>query len=258
MAVKAPPEKVKEESEVTAETASQKDTIKIHPLANMLPRMTKKEYTELTEDVKANGIRIPLLFTKDKKTLIDGRHRWYVAHDLGLNIKDLPIEYFKGKEDEIPTEIISRNLMRRNIEDADQRVAIALQIRGETLEKEAKERQADKTGAFKGNGKGAVVSQLAKEAKVSQHKAEQAVKAKKAGLLHKVASGAMKLRDAAKKAPQSNRAKIAAKKKAGKPFDERVWSRWLTWLKQWNPEETREVKGLIRGWLAGKKPPQIA
>jgi hypothetical protein len=27
-------------------------TIKIHPLANLLPRMSKKEYGELTEDVK--------------------------------------------------------------------------------------------------------------------------------------------------------------------------------------------------------------
>jgi ParB-like chromosome segregation protein Spo0J len=234
-------------------------TIKIHPLANLLPRMTKKEYAELTEDVKANGIQMPLLFTKDKKTLIDGRHRWYVAHDLGLKISSLPIEYFKGKDDEIPNVIISRNLMRRNIEDADQRVAIALQIRGETLEKEAKERQADKSGAFKESGKkGPMVAQLAKDAKVSQHKAEQAVKAKKAGLLGKVASGVMKLRDAAKKSPQSKRGQTMAKKKAGKPFDQTVWKRWLTWLKQWKPEEVREVKGLIRGWLAGKKGPDVA
>lgn len=241
-----------------AKPATDNNTIKIHPLANMLPRMTKKEYAELTEDIKVNGVQMPLLFTKDKKTLIDGRHRWYVAHDLGLKIKDLPIEYFKGKDEEIPSVIISRNLMRRNIEDADQRVAIALQIRGETLEKEAKERQADKSGAFKGGDKkGSVVAQLAKEAKVSQHKAEMAVKAKKAGLLGKVASGAMKLHQAAKKAPTSKRGTTMAKKKEAKPFDQTVWKRWLTWLKAWKPEELREVKGLIRGWLAGKKGPDV-
>jgi hypothetical protein len=241
------------------EPKTQPETIKIHPLANFLPRMTKKEYSELTDDIKSNGVRVPLLFTKDKKTLIDGRHRWYVAHDLGLKISSLPMETFKGKDSEIPGIIISRNLMRRNIEDADQRVAIALQIRGETLEKEAKERQADKTGAFKnGDKKGAMVGQLAKEAKVSQHKAEQAVKAKKAGLLGKVASGAMKLREAARKAPQSKRGKTEAKKKAGKPFDVTVWKRWTAWLKNWTPAELREVKGLVRGWLAGKKTPDVA
>ena len=82
-------------------------------------------------------------------------------------------------------------------------------FRGEQLEKEAKERQADKGGSFKGKGKGngkgngnsgakgSVAAHIAKEAKVSTHKAEQALKAKKAGMLEDVVSGKVSLRKAA-------------------------------------------------------------
>jgi ParB-like chromosome segregation protein Spo0J len=226
-------------------------SIKIHPLANFLPRMSKKEYSELTEDIKAGGVKVPLLVSKDKSTLIDGRHRWYVAHDLGIKPEELPWEVFDGKEEEIPGIIISRNLMRRNIEDADQRVAIALQIRGDQLEKDAKQRQADKSGAFKGNGeeskRRSVAAQLAEETHVSEHKAGQALKAKKAGLLGRVAKGTMKLKEAAKQAPQSKKGKTMQKK--APTFDKKVWSRWQSWLKKWLPSEVRKVKELVKEWL---------
>lgn len=226
-------------------------TLKVHPLADLLPRMTasSKEYKELMEDIKINGMKIPLLVTKDRKTLIDGRHRLYIAHDLGMTLKPSNFEVFKGKEEQIPAEIISRNIMRRHIGTADQRAALVLQIRGEQLEKEARERQKDKSGSFKGNGdvKGSVAAHVAKEAKVSTYKAEQAIKAKKAGLLEDVAKGKTSLRKASKTAPSKRRPRKE------KPFDEVVWEKWQAFLKRFPPSRVAEVEKLVKGFIESRK-----
>lgn len=70
-----------------------RDKIKIHPAAELFPQMTPSELRELGEDIKANGMRVPitLLQTKDDDhlVLLDGRNRLDALVAAGCDLKAL-------------------------------------------------------------------------------------------------------------------------------------------------------------------------
>jgi ParB-like chromosome segregation protein Spo0J len=226
-------------------------TMKIHPLCQMftsLAPMPEAQKAELKEDIKQNGIKEPLLVSKDGKTLLDGLTRFRIAYDLKLSDKDVPkVKFASNDAKAIEDEIVSLNLHRRHMND-DQRVSIVSKLRGPQLEKEAKERQSA-AGSFKGkaklDGKGSVAEQIAKEAGTTVHKAKQAEKARKAGTLDDVIQKKTKLRSAAKKAP--SRRKPAAKKEV--PFADQVYKKWTQWINRFSPPQRREVMKLVKGWI---------
>jgi hypothetical protein len=111
-------------------------TWKVHPAALAFPRMSVAEFNELKADIAAKGMRLPILVNKKKDTILDGRNRMMVAHDLKLEDGEVPIEVFTGTSEEEVSEIISRNIHRRHLTD-DQRVAIVAKLRGPQLTKEA-------------------------------------------------------------------------------------------------------------------------
>src|SRR6266852_3149653 len=115
-------------------------TMKVHPVAKMFPTIGAKEMKELRADIEARGIVVPILVNQEKDTILDGRNRYSIAYELGLGDGKVPMEVFKGKDEEIPGEIIARNILRRHLTD-DQRAAIIAKIRGPQLEKEAAERK---------------------------------------------------------------------------------------------------------------------
>jgi hypothetical protein len=73
-------------------------------------------------------------------------------------------------------------------------------------------------------------------------------------MLKDVATGRVKARHAAKSAPKSKKAQTQSKSKPKKTFDQKVWDRWLAWLKKFEVSEVRQVKALVRGFIEGKKP----
>jgi hypothetical protein len=225
--------------------------MKVHPLCRMfnsLAPIPKDELAELTADIKANGIKVPILVNAKKDTILDGLTRWKIAHDLKLDLPDDRFEVFAGKDDEMEGEILSRNLFRRHMSD-DQRVAVVSKLRGPALEKAAKARQSA-AGSFKGkaegkalNGKGSVAEQVAKTAGVSKRKGEQAEKVRKSGALEDVIAGKEKLHKAAKKAPSKKR------KTKVVPFEDKVYAKWTQWLNRFSPAERKEVTKLVKGWI---------
>jgi ParB-like chromosome segregation protein Spo0J len=227
--------------------------MKIHPLCRLfsqLAPLTKQERKEMLEDIKANGIKIPILVSKKKDEIYDGYTRWGIAYDLGIQ-KSVPMEVFTGNPEAIEAEILSRNLFRRHMTD-DQKIAVASKILGPQLEAEAKERQSA-AGSFKGgskpNGKkGPVVAELAKKTGVSEHKARQAEKARKAGMLEDVIQKKTTLRKAAKSAGPSKR-----KPKKEVPFEDMVYKRWTGFLNRFAPPQRRRVIELVIGWGSDKK-----
>jgi hypothetical protein len=226
--------------------------MKIHPLCRMfgsIAPMPKAELAEMTADIKANGIKVPLLVTKNRDTILDGATRWKIAYDLKMDVPEDKFEAFDGTEEQIANEIMSRNLFRRHMSD-DQRVAIVSKMRGPQLETEAKERQSA-AGAFKGkaklNGKGSVAAQVAKSAGVSQRKGEQAEKVRKAGGLEEVISGKTKLGKAAKKTPTKR------KPRAEVPFEDQVYKKWTQWINRFAPPQRRRVMDLVKGWIGEGK-----
>jgi ParB-like chromosome segregation protein Spo0J len=92
--------------------------MKIHPLCrlfNNLAPIPKEDRAGMLENIKKNGIKVPILLNKAGDTIIDGYNRWMIAYDLGFRKSQVPIERFKGKDEEVEGEILSRNLHRRHM-----------------------------------------------------------------------------------------------------------------------------------------------
>ena len=196
----------------------------------VFPTLDAKDMKELREDIKTNGVRVPLLFNKAETVLIVGRNRWYVAHDLGIPKAKLPIEHYKGKDEDIPSVIISRNLFRRHLNDK-QRAALVTKLLAPAMEKEAKDRQSG--AAFKGDGKVA--------------KGGNGRTVEKA--LDDIISGKADLTEKAAKVPVQRR-------KPAKPtdkFEDRIWKDWNKWISKYGPTERRQVKLLIIEWIGDTK-----
>lgn len=234
-----------------AKSDSPTATMEIHPVAKMFPTIPAKEMKELKADIEANGISVPILVNRAKDTIIDGRNRYMIAMELGFDVNDpkkVPLEVFKGTEDEIPQVVLSRNVFRRHLNN-DQRVALVAKIRLPQLEAEAKDRMAKKGsfGAPSADGKkGSVAAHIAKEADVSTHKAEQAVKAHKAGQLGAVIEKKKSLKQAADAAPSKAKPKKAPKEKS---FEDKVLEKWDRFMKAFAPQQRRQVREVIYGFL---------
>src|SRR5438046_3139966 len=89
----------------------------VHEVAKLFPTLSEKELEELREDIKAHGIAVPILLNKAGDTILDGRNRWMIACELKLTKDQVPTEKFKGKDEDIPSEILSRNIFRRHLTD---------------------------------------------------------------------------------------------------------------------------------------------
>jgi hypothetical protein len=200
-----------------------------------------KQMNDLREDIRANGIKAPVLVNGAKDTILDGRNRWIIACELGLTPDKVPLEVFKGKEEEIPSVVLSRNLFRRHLTE-DQRVQLVDKILHQHLEAAAQARmKAGKSDPVMNSiEQGKYADALADKANVSQHKARQAIKARKAGYADEVIAAKMRSKDAAKAAPRK------VKPKAAKPLKELVWNAYSALMKRiklqgWNVNEAKSI-----------------
>jgi hypothetical protein len=227
-------------------------TMKVHPAARMFQHLEPDEMNDLREDIRTNGIRVPIVLNKKKDTILDGRNRWMIATELGLKWpSEIPHETFTGKEQDIPAEILRLNVFRRHLTE-DQRTAAIVKVRGPQLEKEAKTRQgqAGKSGSFKKNGeKGTSVAQMAKEAKTTTYKVSQAEKARKAGLIDDVVEKKMTLKQAAKKAGTKSR-----RPRKELSFEDDVWARWKRFMNNWPTTQHQRVFDCVIEFLSDRNP----
>jgi hypothetical protein len=107
----------------------------LHPLALVIPVMAEKEFWELAEDVRIQGILQPVTVLAGTRVIIDGRHRAAVASALGIGIG---IREFTGGEDGVRAYVASENLRRRHLTRA-QLIAAAWQLFGEQAGQDARE-----------------------------------------------------------------------------------------------------------------------
>lgn len=92
----------------------------IHPLANLFPRLSEREFEALKEDIKKNGQQVPILLYQGK--ILDGEARSKACDDLGIE----PItEEYKG--DDPLGRLLSLNVRRRHLNES-QRAMIAARL----------------------------------------------------------------------------------------------------------------------------------
>lgn len=118
--------------------------LKPHPVSKILPEMPSAEFQEFVEDIKANGLREPIVLYEGK--ILDGNHRYRACVELDIEPET---RNWDGKGLAVDF-VISMNLKRRHL-TAGQRAACAVDALP-FYEREAKQRQRE-SGKKHGRGK---------------------------------------------------------------------------------------------------------
>ena len=103
----------------------------ISDLAEQYPRMSRRQFRMLVEDVAENGIREPILLWNDGSgdAVVDGRHRLAAAAELGITRDDIPKLSLSPAltRAEVAARLFSRNLTTRHL-SAGQRAMLAARM----------------------------------------------------------------------------------------------------------------------------------
>jgi hypothetical protein len=133
---------------------SWRDHLPVHPAANLFPKMSEAELRELGEDIKKNGLLVPVVVWKNDKgetLLLDGRNRLAamelvgqcVISDRAIHLGD---ECYLFDRLDSPVDpyayVIAANLHRRQLTDEERRKVIAKIIKAKP---EASDRVIAKT-----------------------------------------------------------------------------------------------------------------
>lgn len=110
--------------------------MKAHPIADLFPMLGAAELRQLADDIKANGLREPVMLHEGK--ILDGRNR----HAACIIAKVEPVVVQFSGDDPL-SYVISKNLHRRHL-DASQRAMVAGK-----LAKLKDGQRADRQGASK-------------------------------------------------------------------------------------------------------------
>jgi len=110
--------------------------MEFHEIANIFPLVDGDEFDELVQDIKANGVLMPIVIHDQK--ILDGRNRWRACQELGV---DCPSMEWAGMGSPLAY-VVSLNLHRRHL-TTSQRAALAVDMMP-MYEAEAKERQGSR------------------------------------------------------------------------------------------------------------------
>jgi hypothetical protein len=183
-------------------------TLKHHPLAELLPPMTEREYQNLKADMQANGLREPVTLYNDR--ILDGRSRYRACRELGIEPK---FSEWDGRGSPLQF-IMSMNLQRRHL-TTSQRALLGANIK-QSFEREARRRQGTRTdlrAELRPGMAGKASEQAARLMDVSARSIENAVAVQRANnseLLEAVKNGSMSISMGAliAKLPKADQAKI--------------------------------------------------
>jgi len=96
----------------------------------LVPRLSAAEYNTLKEDIKQNGIQVPIITNQDG-TILDGHHRYRIwVIDLGRPVTEMPKPTVLNYDDKLQEKlfVINVNLKRRQL-NSFQRTCLALKIK---------------------------------------------------------------------------------------------------------------------------------
>lgn len=100
--------------------------LKLHPLAYLIPDMQEYEWENFIDDIRVNGLKIPLDITSDN-IVLDGKNRLRASKE--LNLKRVPVRIFDVPidEDEALIHIWRTAVLRRHLTQG-QMTAIAIEL----------------------------------------------------------------------------------------------------------------------------------
>jgi len=119
--------------------------LEYHPLADMFSMDSEKEMKPLAADIRAHGLREPIVLLQGK--ILDGRRRYFCCLKAGVK----PV-YRKYRGDDPASYVFSKNFHRRHL-NASQKALVAYRLLPR-LEEEARKRQLAGKGADGSGGRG--------------------------------------------------------------------------------------------------------
>jgi ParB/Sulfiredoxin domain len=86
--------------------------------ANLVPPSSTSEYQSLKEDIRQNGIRLPIV-TNEHSDILDGHHRYKIWSELGRPVQEMSKPIVMRFEDKLDERlfVINVNLKRRHLND---------------------------------------------------------------------------------------------------------------------------------------------
>jgi hypothetical protein len=91
-----------------------------HELAELFPEMSTDEFDALKDDIKANGLRVPIT-TLDGK-ILDGRNRYKACVAIYHMLKPEDFTQFQGPKSKALEFVISTNVLRRHLNESQRAV----------------------------------------------------------------------------------------------------------------------------------------
>jgi hypothetical protein len=83
-----------------ADAKSWRDILPVHPAADLFPLLSDAELLELGNDIRANGLHVPIVAWKEEKhfppVLLDGRNRLSAMEKVGAIFRSKPVETAAG------------------------------------------------------------------------------------------------------------------------------------------------------------------
>ncbi len=98
--------------------------MKAHPAATLMPKLSTSAFVQLKDDIERHGLREPIWMKNGK--IVDGRHRWRACQELGIKCDT---KEFAG--DDVEAFVMSANLHRRHLTNAQRRALIARIIKND-------------------------------------------------------------------------------------------------------------------------------
>ena len=130
---------------------SWRDSIKVHPAADLFPPLEPGALVELANDIKANGIRVPVVTWQGpdgEVWLIDGRNRLDAREQLGLPCVDeagrlcVATDARTWETDPDPnTLVVSLNIHRRHLTGEQRRDLVAKLLQAQPEKRTGKSRR---------------------------------------------------------------------------------------------------------------------
>jgi hypothetical protein len=104
----------------TPEPKAKVPELELHPLCEIIPSCTEEEFKELKEDIKKNGLQVPIKLFVDE--ILDGRSRYKACVELGVEPKT---EIFAGSTQDALAYVISMNVKRRHLTPSQRALIVA-------------------------------------------------------------------------------------------------------------------------------------
>lgn len=93
--------------------------IEFHPVAELFPMMIGKQFQELVDDIKANGLQLPIW--KHDGKIVDGRNRYLACIEAGVEPR---FKEWRGTGS-LEAFVISLNIPRRHLTDSQKAIIVA-------------------------------------------------------------------------------------------------------------------------------------